>query len=256
MSGNEIPVAALLEALADRMESGGLDPFEIPPDSPLGAFLVGVMQDVLGDYATPTRGTQEYHDHLRTVSLTNDMQETVGHLGHLWVNYGWKTMVDLLVILVDQIVFFGEPLRDSFGRIRFDKLVRVDPDEATLLESTVQLINDKDAHSHGMDFTTALDQATTLVQNNKPWAVVVQRALDAHLAGREEDAWPILASGPGLRGENANRDRVFQAVMMVHLAAYSLRNPSDVARFVLETRNPTGAARRSLQQLARGLPRR
>ena len=256
MSDNEIPVAAMLEVLADRMESGDLDPVEIPPDSPLGTFLMSVMQEVLGDQRVPARGTPEYRDHLTTLSITNDMQETVAQLGYLWANYGWKAMVDLLVVLVDQIVFFAEPLRDSFGRVPFDKLVRVDPDEATLLESTVQLLNDKEANSHGMDFTTALEQATTLVQNNKPWAVVVQRALDAHQAGRKEDAWPILATGPGLRGENAHRDRVFQAVMMVHLAAYSLRNPSDVARFVLATRNPTGATRRSLQQLARGLPRR
>ena len=200
--------------------------------SVLGRGLGDVIETLLlGAVPTmryPKRNSREYQDMLQDGANCEELQATISGIRQVWEGYGFIGWVDFMGVLITSIELHApDAMRDAFGLVRLDKILRTDHDEAELMETAVKIANDPGAAEKGFDFTGALTAGLEIVATVDTWMPGFQQALRCAHARDTAGMRAALVNLPGIKDEEHLHNNI-QAVLVLAMAHMSVTRPVNV----------------------------
>jgi hypothetical protein len=155
----------------------------------------------------PPGGSPAYYGKIARAAERTTLEDATDSLHALWMEYGWRSIIDVMTEWVCAIEFIIPPVppfRDFTGTVQTTSWDRNElmMDEAHMLRHAVRTANAM-SESHGtqysQEFAMASQITTRLMENVRLWRPVVDTALRAaHMHRDREPVRAALIQGPGI----------------------------------------------------------
>jgi hypothetical protein len=177
----------------------------------LGDDALRQIGDLLGqviDHRDPYRprpGSQRYQEMLLKGANEPEIVKSADLGKYLQHNYGWRGLVDFMVVLVASIQARApEDMRDSFGRVVLDRIINQAPTEDDVLSMAIAAQSQPQFAGVENPFGLAMDYGMQLRENTLDLVNTFQRAVDQHATANENGLRTVLFTVPGIRDEDSN----------------------------------------------------
>jgi len=233
------------EQLADAL---GITPEELAQRGEEVAFTREEMErlveiigpGILKDISRPRRGTPGYHRVLEHLAEVEELEKIINAMKHLWADFGWKGILDLMAKWVRQIdthPHLDADSRDALGVVNIGTIIMIGADEEQVLRMAADHAKDMGTHlPPHQAFRQALHTSQRAAELARAWEPHFHNAFAAarETPYNERYVFAALYHAPG----RENRHDCIQAALMLATAAMGVRNRPQLTRAFLRSGLP------------------